>query len=71
LRPDPYQLEIRWKDSHFADQKEHAGWNRLDGKTVMIESDNLADIIYACQEIREGCAGAKGVACSQHSRGVF
>jgi D-amino peptidase len=45
--PGPYRLEIRYKDTNIAEERERAGWERLDPKTVAKEADSVVDIIYA------------------------
>ena len=44
--PGPYRLEIQYLSSSRADQKEQAGWQRVDARTVAVESNNVLDIIY-------------------------
>ena len=45
--PEPYRLEIRYKHTDNADAREAAGWERVDAKTVALESDDILKIIYA------------------------
>jgi len=44
--PGPYRLEIRYCHTDTADQRERAGWERVDAKTVAKESSDVLDIIY-------------------------
>ena len=45
--PGPYRLEIRYKHTDNADARERAKWERIDSKTVAMESDDILKTIYA------------------------
>ena len=45
--PGPYRLVIEYKHTDNADHREQGGWQRIDSRSVAIESDDVLDIIYA------------------------